>query len=134
MTDEPSDPEALLEEAKSQKRHETEPSTTADDDQDLVDAVADAYADLDEGDLPENLTIRDGNLAALFAGLDETNELGGIIADAAAALDRDEPDAESKAAALRLLVRVGLDEVAPEALDAGVEGFEQYREQQDFEF
>lgn len=134
MSNDSPDAEELLEQSKNQKRHETEPSTSEGDDQDLVGAVADAYADLDEGDLPENLTIRDANLAALFAGLDETGELASVIDDAADELDREKPGAESKAAALRLLVRVGLDEVAPEALDAGVEGFEQYREQQDFEF
>lgn len=136
MTDDNSNAaEELLEEAKNQKRHETDPVATSDDGEvTLVDAVAEAYDDLDGGNLPENLTIRDENLAALFAGLDETDELGDIITDAARALDRDEPTAESKAAALRLLVRVGLDEVAPDALDAGAEGFQQFREQQDFEF
>lgn len=129
------DAEALLEEAKNQKRHQTDPDVTANDgEQSLADAVAEAYDELDDGDLPENLTIRDSNLAALFAGLDETDELGSIVADAAAALDRDEPDADSKAAALRLLVRVGLDEVAPETLDAGAAGHELHREQQDYEF
>lgn len=135
MTDDnTTDAEALLEESKNQRRHETEPSMGAEQKASLVDAVADAYADLDAGNLPENLTIRDGNLAALFAGLDETDKLGEIIDDAAEALDRDEADAESKAAALRLLVRVGLDEVAPDALDAGAEGYQQFREDQEFEF
>lgn len=128
------DAEALLQEAKEQKRHETDPTTVADDAQSLEDAVAAAYDDLGDGDLPENLTIRDSNLAALFAGLDETDELGSIVADAATALDRDEPDADSKAAALRMLVRVGLDKVAPETLDAGAAGYELHREQQDYEF
>jgi len=51
----------------------------------LVDAVADAYA----SDISENLTIRDGNLAALFAGLEETGELEAVIEAAADELDRD---------------------------------------------
>lgn len=129
------DAEALLQEAKNQKRHQTDPDAPVDDsEQSLADAIAGAYEELEDGDLPENLTIRDGNLAALFAGLDETDKLGGIIQDAADALDRDEADAESKAAALRLLVRVGLEEVAPDTLEAGAEGYEQHREQQDYEF
>jgi len=135
MTDDTTDAEALLEQSKQQKRHETEPTvSTRDDEPSLVEAVADAYDELENDDLPENLTIRDDNLAALFAGLDETNGLNDVIAAAASALDREEPDADSKAAALRLLVRVGLDDVAPEVLDAGAEGYEQHREQQDYEF
>jgi len=135
MTDDTTDAEALLEQSKQQKRHETEPAATTDaGEQDLADAVADAYDELEENELPENLTIRDDNLAALFAGLDETDGLTDVIAAAASALDREEPDADSKAAALRLLVRVGLDDVAPEVLDAGAEGYEQHREQQDYEF
>lgn len=95
----------------------------------LVDAVADAYA----SDISENLTIRDGNLAALFAGLEETGELEAVIEAAADELDRDR-DGTSKAEALRLLVRVALGEVAPETLEAGAKGYQQFRESQDYEF
>jgi len=96
----------------------------------LVDAVADAYA----SDISENLTIRDGNLAALFAGLEETGELEAVIEAAADELDRDR-DGTSKAEALRLLVRVALgEEVAPETLEAGAKGYQQFRESQDYEF
>jgi len=94
----------------------------------LVDAVADAYA----SDISENLTIRD-NLAALFAGLEETGELEAVIEAAADELDRDR-DGTSKAEALRLLVRVALGEVAPETLEAGAKGYQQFRESQDYEF
>lgn len=130
MTDENTDAaEELLQQSKSQKRHQTDPSTSAEDTRDLADAVADAYA----ADISENLTIRDNNLAALFAGLEETGELENVIDAAAGELDR-EADGTSKAEALRLLVRVALGQVAPETLDAGVEGYQQFRESQDYEF
>jgi len=41
---------------------------------------------------------------------------------------------QSKAEALRLLVRVALGEVAPETLEAGAKGYQQFRESQDYEF
>jgi len=74
MTDDNPDTDAaeeLLQKSKSNKRHQTDPSTNSKETRDLADAVADAYA----ADISENLTIRDGNLAALFAGLEETGEL-----------------------------------------------------------
>lgn len=132
MTDDNSDTDAaeeLLQKSKSNKRHQTDPSTSSEDTRDLADAVADAYA----ADISENLTIRDGNLAALFAGLEETGELETVIDAAAGELDR-EADGTSKAEALRLLVRIALGEVAPETLQAGAEGYQQFRESQDYEF
>ncbi len=132
MTDDNSDTDAaeeLLQKSKDQKRHQTDPSTSSEATPNLADAVADAYTD----DISENLTIRDGNLAALFAGLEETGELEHVVNAAAGELDR-EADGESKAEALRLLVRIALNEVAPEALEAGAKGYQQYRESQDYEF
>jgi len=97
MTDDTPDAEELLQQSKTQKRHETDPADiTVADEPTLVDAVADAYA----SDISENLTIRDGNLAALFAGLEETGELEAVIEAAADELDRDR-DGTSKAEALR---------------------------------
>jgi len=132
MTDDNPDTDAaeeLLQKSKSNKRHQTDPSTSSEGTRDLADAVADAYA----ADISENLTIRDSNLAALFAGLEETGELETVIDAAAEDLDR-EADGTSKAEALRLLVRIALGEVAPETLDAGTEGYQQFRESQDYEF
>ncbi|USZ73762.1 hypothetical protein [Natronosalvus halobius] len=123
MTDDTSKAEALLEEAKSQKRHETEPSNEpTDDSPSLEGAIVDAYAAIDAGDAHSNLTIRDSDLAALVAGLDETDGLGEIVADAQDELDREGTDADAtKAMALGLLVRVGLSEVAPEAVETTLE-------------
>jgi len=130
MTDDNTDAaEELLQKSKDQKRHQTDPSTSSEATPNLADAVADAYAD----EISQNLTIRDENLAALFAGLEETGELENVIDAAAGDLGR-EPDGTSKAEALRLLVRIALREVSPETLEAGTEGYEQYRESQEYEF
>ncbi|MFC7216516.1 hypothetical protein ACFQO4_20870 [Saliphagus sp. GCM10025334] len=123
MSDDTSKAEALLEEAKQQKRHETEPTNEpADDSPSLEDAIVDAYAAIDDGDAHSNLTIRDSDLAALVAGLDETDGLEEIVADAQDDLDREGTDADAtKAMALGLLVRVGLSEVAPDTLETTLE-------------
>lgn len=123
MTDDTSKAEALLEEAKQQKRHETEPSSEpTDDSPSLEDAIVDAYAAIDDGDAHSNLTIRDADLAALVTGLDETDGLDEIVADAQDDLDREGTDGDAtKAMALGLLVRVGLSEVAPETLETTLE-------------
>lgn len=126
--------EELLQQSKQTTRHQTNPSDTAEDDVDLTEAVADAYAILEEGDLPENLTLRDRNLAALFVGLQDTGELESVSRRAQEYLGRDEENLDKKATALRLLARVGLEEVAPETLESGKEGYEQYRDNQEIEF
>lgn len=110
--------EELLQQSSEQKRHQTEPSTASHEEEavSLADAVRDAYDRLDDGDAHENLTIRDKDLAALFAGLDECDSLDAVGTDAAAVLDRDDTP-ESKAGVLGVLVRVGLQEVAPEHIE-----------------
>jgi hypothetical protein len=133
--------EDLLREAKNNRRHTTdapEQSTVdeADDDPvDLPSAIAEAYGEIDAGETPSNLTLRDSNLAALFAGLEQSGQLEPIIDGAYDALDRDgEVDSYTRATALRLLVRVGLDEVDGEVIEAGKEGKQQFLTEQADEF
>ncbi|SDL09527.1 hypothetical protein [Natronorubrum texcoconense] len=126
MSDDESKAEELLAEAKSKSRHETEPSNQADDETPVLeDAIADAYAELEAGDLHSNLTLRDDNLAALFAGMEATSDLERIGTEAADVLDRD-ADPSTRADVLRLLVRVGLEEVDGSVLESGKEGRRQF--------
>lgn len=128
--------EKLLQQAKEQKRHETEPTNATDtsDNLSLESAVQQAYEQLDDGDIPENLTIRDEHLAALFAGLDETDGLEDVGRAAADALDRDADGLDTRVAVLKLLVRVGLDEVASESVEAAKEARREYLASQADEF
>lgn len=117
------DPEALLESSKTQRRDQTEPSGSESDthsDRSLEDSIRDAYADLDDGTLNENLTIRDKHLAAIFAGLEDRDETERVSSDTLARLGRDDEDVnrDARNTALRFLVRVGLEEVAPDTLEA----------------
>lgn len=134
MGDDQAKAEELLQQSKDQKRHETEPTTAEkDDNPTLEEAIADAYVSLESGDLHSNLTLRDENLAALFAGLDETGNLERIGSNAAAELDRD-AEATTKADVLRLLVRIGLSEVEDGVIDAAKNGRKQFLESQTDEF
>lgn len=126
--------EELLQQSKSQKRHTTDPSSSDENSAPrLQDAVRDAYVRLDEGELHENLTVRDGDLAALVAALEETDQLSTIGERANQWLDRD-GDAESRAAVLKTLLRVGLQEVASEEVEAAKEGKREYLASQADEF
>lgn len=132
MSDDAAKAEALLEEAKSQSRKDTEPTTeTIDDSPGLHEAIVEAYAAIEEGDAHNNLTIRDGDLAALINGLEETGGLEEIVTDAQSELGRDVGDTEpSKALALGLLVRIGLSEVAPDVIETAVEAKKERLESQ----
>ena len=124
MADDTEKAEELLKQSAEQKRHNSNPTvseTGGEPEQSLDEAVADAYRRMDDGEIHENLTVRDGDLAALIAGLEETGELETIGTRANNHLDRD-GDADSRAAVLKALLRVGLQEVASEEVEAAKEG------------
>lgn len=125
------DAEELLKQSKNQRRHTTDAPAKKDRDGsesvELADAVAEVLGEIDQGDTPSNLTLRDGDLAALFAGLERSGDLDRIVQEAHDALDRDgAPDSLTRATALRLLVRVGLAEIDPSVIDAAIEGKQRY--------
>jgi hypothetical protein len=117
MTD-TDDAEDLLQQSK-QKRHETDPADSQETPS-LKAAIKRELEAIDDDEKPQNVTIRDGNLVALLDGLDEAGELDAIVADARAALGRD-GDVVSRSEAARLLIRIGLAEVSPDAIRTAVE-------------
>lgn len=110
--------EELLQQSGQQRRHETDPSTAAGD-PDLKSAIKDALADIESGDRHPNVTFRDDGYAALFAALGETGQLGDLSEQALARLQQDDVDGDldARATAIKLLVKIGLEEV-----DAGLIG------------
>lgn len=130
------DPEELLKQSKEQKRHQSEPQQqdTEPDAPSLEEYIADIYEDLDAGEVPTNLTMRDRNLAALIRGLDEAGQLDAVGADVREYLDRDTTDSESRGSVLGLLVRAGLAEVRPDLIEAGEDGYETFTERQETQF
>lgn len=134
MPDQQDAAEQALQQSKEQKRHSAEPANTREEESglSLTDAVAEAYHDLDAGDLHENLTVRDENLAALIAGLEETGQLEAVGQRANELLGRDE-DIDSRAALLKVLIRVGIHEVAADELDDAKQGRTQYIQEKESE-
>jgi len=130
------DPEELLEQSKEQKRHQSEPQQEPEtvDEPALEEYIADVYEELDAGEVPTNLTMRDRNLAALIRGLDEAGQLDDVGSDLREHLDRDPADSESRGSVLGLLVRAGLDEVRPDLIEAGEAGYETFTERQETQF
>ena len=134
MSDNSEKAEELLQQSAQQKRHTTDPDDTgASSAPPLQTAVTDAYTRLDEGEIHENLTVRDGDLAALVAALEETGELSSVGERANQWLGRD-GDAESRAAVLKSLLRVGLQEVASDEVEAAKEGKRKFLASQADEF
>lgn len=114
--------EELLQQSGQQRRHETEPSAS-EREGDLKAAIKDALEDIENGDRHSNVTFRDDRYAALFAALSETGHLAGLSEQALDRLDQDDVDGDlnARATAIKLLVKIGLEEV-----DAGlIETFEQ---------
>lgn len=127
--------EELLQQSAEQRRHTSEPDQPPEEEasRSLPEAIADAYGALDAGDRHENLTVRDADLAALVAGLEETDQVADVADQANEHLDRDAP-AESRAHMLKAIFRVGLQEIAPETIDAAKEGKRKHLTQQADEF
>lgn len=124
--------EKLLQESKGQSRHKTEPETEIKSagTPTLEDAVADAYRRLDDNDLPSNITLRDDNLAALFVGLEKSDELVPLGEATADALER-EATIDTRADVLRLLLRYAISEIDDSILEHGKAGRTQYLTESD---
>lgn len=129
MSDQQSDAEDILQQSKDRRRTTAAPSPSQAEEAAIPQAVADAFESMDEGETHPNVTFRDERLSALFHGLDEADQIDELVEKAADHLDRD-PDGAGRSAAARLLLRVGIQEVAPEVQDEWQEGFQMYLERQ----
>ena len=109
--------------------------TDTDSGVDLASAVADVYGEIEAGETPSNLTLRDADLAALFTGLERSGDLADVVDGAHTALDRDgESGSLTRATALRLLVRIGLNEVDPSIIESAKDGKQPHLTKQASEF
>ena len=127
--------EELLSQSKSQSRLSSEASDQSATEQDeseelsLADAVANAYEDLDQGELHQNLTVRDEDLAALVTGLEKTGQLNNVAQRAYNRLDlEDEPS--SRADFIKAALRLALSEIGEEEVEAAKEGKRKHLTQQ----
>lgn len=127
--------EELLSQSKSQSRLNSEVSdqpTTEQDESEglsLADAVANAYEDLDEGELHQNLTVRDEDLAALVTALENTGQLNNVAQRAYDRLDI-EGEPNSRADFIKAAVRLALSEIGEEEVEAAKQGKRKHLTQQ----
>ena len=85
----------------------------------LEAAIVRAFERLDAGDAPKSLSLRDAQLAALIHGLEDQREdftAVGVALQEALGRDAD-PEAIDRSEVLRLAIRVGLREAAPEVIE-----------------
>lgn len=138
MTDNTDQAEELLQEAKKQSRHTSEAPTAAESDPvDTVEAIKNVLLAVEDGDVPENINIRDARLKALLVGLQEVGELDATAQSLSQTLDSstdiDASDATQSDVA-RLLIRIGLQEAAPDILEDATEASKQAALEQASEF
>lgn len=91
----------------------------------MQEAIVESLREIEAGDRTSNNGFRDENLVALFAALEKTDNLEYVCKASAEHLGRD-LESSSKSEALGHLVRVGLQQVAPETLEIGTEGYKEY--------
>lgn len=133
------DAEELLNQSKSNDKKTSEPAPPADSDDELTlqDAVAELYQEFEDGDLSENLTIRDRKLAALIRGYERTGRLPEVASNAIEAAGKNPADEnlDARATALRYLLEYAIRDLQPaEDLEAASEGQKQYLMNQAEEF
>ena len=85
----------------------------------LEQAMVTAFEEIEAGKTAKSLSLRDGQLASLIHGLEmEPDELETVGIALQEALDREiDPEAIDRSEVLRLAVRVGLREAAPETVE-----------------
>ncbi|MFC4451482.1 hypothetical protein [Halorussus aquaticus] len=115
-----SDPD--LEELRQQTQRTdrlAEPATGEDESDDLVEDLVDALAAIDSGEQAKTFAARDESVTALLTTLAEREQdLEAVGTSLQSALGRDvDRDALDRSEVVRLAVRLGLREAAPEYLD-----------------
>jgi len=123
--------EDILSSQKDNKRHTTEPTQNGSSSPDLKDAIVQAYAEIDAGDRPQNLTVRDEKLAALLGGLEDADRLDEVMIRAAEQLGTDPPEKVTRANTLRMLIRLGLAKSVPDIVETSSAARKQHQESDD---
>lgn len=123
----------MLESASGGSRIETEPTADTGTNVDLPTAVAEALDEIDAGDTPPTISIRDDRLAALLQGLEATGRTDEVAETLADELDRDLDD-PSRSDVVRLAIRYALAETHPDVIDDASEGFKEHLQRQADEF
>ncbi|MCD2201365.1 hypothetical protein LPA44_15955 [Halobacterium sp. KA-4] len=106
-------------------------ATPSDESTDLEDAMVTLLAAVEAGETSKTLSVRDARLTALVRALEETGELEEVGTDLQEALDREAaPDAIDRSEVLRLAVRLGLQEAAPDLLETARDAYGRHASEQ----
>lgn len=112
MTDELEELRQATERGDRNDEESREPET------DFVDEIVDAIDDVESGDRPKTLAVRDQPIAALLAALDDNGskmvDVGQALQDE---LGRENSDEFDRSEIVRLALRVGLEDAAPEKME-----------------
>jgi hypothetical protein len=110
-------------------REQTDPGTRAEaeseePEDDLEDAIVDVLGSIEAGETSKTLSVRDDRLAALILGLEDTAELDGIGKALNANLEQTDSDEDfDRSEVIRLAIRVGLNEAAPEVVETARDAY-----------
>ncbi|WP_434531937.1 hypothetical protein ACODNH_23560 (plasmid) [Haloarcula sp. NS06] len=116
MTETDDELEELREQTDVGTRAEAE--TTNDETSELEDAIVTLLGEVESGDVSKTLSVRDEQLAALIRGLEETDSLADVGTPLKEELGRDDDkDVTDRSELLRLAVRLGLQQAAPEVVE-----------------
>ena len=107
-----------------------DPSEQGGEKDDLIDTLVATLASIDEGERRKTIAVRDRSIAALLiATAEREGDLQAIGADLQRSLDREPSDEYDRSQIIRLAVRVGLQEAAPEYLELLSEASGEYAKQ-----
>ena len=88
----------------------------------LEDAIVTLLGEVERGDISKTLSVRDEQLTALIRGLEETGSLDDVGTSLKEELGRDDDEAMTdRSELLRLAVRLGMQEAAPEVVETARE-------------
>lgn len=126
------DPEELLQQSRNQRRTSTEPAARepgSDDQPSLTDAVVEAFDELEAGELNSTFGFRDARLVALLVGLERSGQLSSVVTDAQQQLGREpDPDAATRSQLASLLIRLGIQHLDADLLEAASDGYAQHQQ------
>jgi len=130
MSDNTEEAERLLQEGEPDRRTTAEPDTDTDAKPDLQDAIKACYEAIDDDEMPIHLQYRDRDLASILGGLDDAGALEQLIEAAAETLNKEAPENISRANAMKLLMRIGLNNVDPSVIEDATKAKQQHAMEQ----
>lgn len=98
---------------------------------DLETAIITLLSEVEDGQVSKTLSVRDARLAALVRALEETDDLPDVGAALQKELGREtDIDEIDRSEVLRLAVRLGIEQAAPEVLESARDAYAKHASEQ----